>query len=77
MWYFIGWILISIAVNALWGLLDPICKHYLVDVWHWFADAEEAKWLTDLLKTFVTGGISMVIFFFIFKIIFPSKKEAK
>jgi hypothetical protein len=76
LWYFIGWVLISIGVNALWGFVGPVADHYLVDVWHLFINQEACKWLTDLLKTFITGGISMVIFFFIFKIIFPTKKEA-
>lgn len=33
----------------------------------------------NLLVTFITGGVSMIIFFFVFKIIFPegeAKKEA-
>ena len=77
MWYFIGWVLISIAVNALWGFVGPLLNHYAVDVWAW-GTAESVKPITDLFKTLVTGGISMVVFFFIFKIIFPSEsKESK
>lgn len=60
MWYFIGWVLVSIFTNAVWG----ICNVYLV-YWGW-PDA-----VTGLLKTVLTGGVSMVIFFFIFLIIFP------
>ena len=64
-WYFIGWITISILVNAIWGFVGPIFSHLVTD----------AKAITDLLKTFITGGLSMFVFFFIFKIIFPEKKE--
>lgn len=60
MWYFIGWVLVSIATLALWGIVN--C--YLV---HW--GCPEA--LAGLVKTVITGGVSMVIFFFIFLIIFP------
>lgn len=65
-WYFIGWVLISIFVNAVWGFVNPLCMHFGV-----------AKALSDLLKTFITGGLSMVIFFFIFKIIFPEEKKVE
>ena len=64
-WYFIGWVAISILVNAVWGFVGPVFSHLITD----------AKAITDLLKTFITGGLSMVVFFFIFKIIFPEKKE--
>ncbi len=64
MWYFIGWVGVSIFVNAVWGIANPI-----MTFWGW------APALKNLLKTFITGGISMIIFFFIFKIIFPPKKE--
>ncbi len=60
MWYFIGWVLVSIFTNAVWG----ICNVYLV-YWGW-PDA-----ITGLIKTILTGGVSLVIFFFIFMIIFP------
>lgn len=70
MWYFIGWVLISIATNALWGILNPFMIW-----WNW----NEA--LIGLLKTLITGGLSMLVFFFIFMIIFPNvdnvEKKAK
>ena len=31
----------------------------------------------NILVTFVTGGVSMVIFFFVFKIIFPEGETKK
>ena len=71
MWYFIGWVLISIFVNALVGIVTPFLTS-----WGW------DKAIRDLIKTFITGGISMIIFFFIFMVIFPdyrkmSKTQAK
>ena len=60
MWYFIGWVLISVFVNALVGIVTPF-----LTLWGW------SKALRDLIKTFITGGISMLIFFFIFMVIFP------
>jgi hypothetical protein len=64
MWYFIGWVLISVAVNAIWGIMNV----YLV-YWGW-PDA-----VTGLIKTVLTGGVSMVIFFFIFMVIFPDNNK--
>lgn len=72
MWYFIGWALVSVFVNAIWGICNVFFVH-----WGW-PDA-----VTGLIKTFITGGVSMVIFFFIFLVIFPdnnkvaAKKKAK
>lgn len=64
MWYFIGWVLVSIFVNALWG----ICNIFLLE-WGW------PRAITGLLQTFITGGVSMIIFFFIFLIIFPDNNK--
>lgn len=64
MWYFIGWILISILVNATWGFINPIVTH-----WQW------NEFLYTLLKMFITGGLSMFVFFFIFLIIFPDNEK--
>lgn len=66
-WYFIGWVGISVGVNALWGIMNPLMLS-----WSW------NKVAIDLIKTVVTGGVSMAIFFPIFLIIFPdSAKVAK
>ena len=59
MWYFIGWVLVSLFCNAINGLWIPFAELYLPAA------------VYNLLVTFVTGGVSMVIFFFIFLIIFP------
>lgn len=64
MWYFIGWVLVSVATNALWG----VCNAFLL---HWGVPDV----VNGLLKTVLTGGVSMVIFFFIFMIIFPDNNK--
>lgn len=66
MWYFIGWVLISILVNAVWGFVNMFMIYWKV-----------VPALSNLIKTFITGGLSMVIFFFIFKIIFPEGEPNK
>lgn len=66
MWYFIGWVLVSLFTNALWGLLNIFCIH-----WN-FANA-----LTAFIKTNLTGTVSMIVFFFVFKIIFNDEKNNK
>ena len=66
-WYFIGWVGISVGVNAVWGIINPLLLW-----WDW------ADWIIALIKTFITGGVSMIVFFPIFKIIFPDiHKEAE
>ena len=64
MWYFIAWIVISLICNGFNNLWMPIASAY----------AAPAAY--NLLVTVITGGVSMVIFFFVFKIIFP-EGEAK
>ena len=64
MWYFIGWVLVSVFVNAIWGICNVFFVH-----WGW-PDA-----VTGLIKTVITGGVSMVIFFFIFLVIFPDNNK--
>ena len=60
MWYFIGWVLVSVATLAIWGLLNALFIN-----WGW------NDVVIGLIKTILTGGVSMVIFFFIFLVIFP------
>lgn len=62
LWYFIAWLLISLVCNGINGLWMPIAQNY-------FAPA-----VYNLLVTFITGGVSMVIYFFVYKIIFPEGK---
>lgn len=66
MWYFIGWVLVSLFTSALWGFLNIFCIHWA------FPNA-----LTVFLKTNVVSTISMVVFFFVFKIIFKDSEVKK
>ena len=65
MWYLIAWVLISLACNAINGLWLPI------------AQVSFPPAVYNLLVTFVTGGVSMVIYFFVFKLIFPEGKPER
>ena len=64
MWYFIAWVVITFVVNSI------NC------VWVAVASQLLSNWLYNIGTTVLMGGISMVIFFFVFKIIFP-EGEAK
>ena len=64
MWYFIGWVLVSVFTNAIWG----VCNAFLL---HWGVP----DLVNGLIKTFITGGVSMFIFFFIFLVIFPDNNK--
>ena len=64
MWYFIAWAAISLICNGFNNLWMPIAQAYVPLA------------VYNLLVTFITGGVSMIIFFFVFKIIFP-EGEAK
>lgn len=60
-WYLIAWVLISLFCNGINGLWLPLAQAY-------FSPA-----VYNLLVTFITGGVSMVIYFFVYKIIFPEE----
>lgn len=62
-WYFIAWIVISLICNGFNNLWMPIASEYV------------APAVYNLLVTFITGGVSMIIFFFVFKIIFPNGQK--
>lgn len=63
LWYFIAWVVISLICNGFNNLWMPIASVYV------------APSVYNILVTFITGGVSMAIFFFVFKIIFPEGKE--
>ena len=65
MWYFIAWIVISLICNGCNNLWMPIAAVYITPA------------IYNVLVTFITGGVSMVIFFFVFKIIFPEGESRK
>ena len=59
MWYFIAWVVITFVVNSI------NC------VWVAVASQLLPIFIYNIGTTFLMGGISMVVFFFVFKIIFP------
>jgi hypothetical protein len=63
MWYFIAWVVISLICNGFNNLWMPIASAFVPPA------------VYNLLVTFITGGVSMVIFFFVFKIIFPEGEQ--
>lgn len=65
MWYFIAWIVISLICNGFNNLWMPVAAAHFTPA------------LYNLLVTFITGGVSMFIFFFVFKIIFPEGEAKK
>lgn len=64
-WYLIAWMVISLICNGFNNLWMPIASAYV------------APAVYNLLVTFITGGVSMIIFFFVFKIIFPEREAGK
>lgn len=64
MWYFIAWVLISLVCNGFNNLWMPVAAAFMPPA------------VYNILVTVITGGVSMMIFFFVFKIIFP-EGEAK
>ena len=64
MWYFIAWVVITFVVNSI------NC------VWVAVASMLLPAFIYNIGTTVLMGGISMVVFFFVFKIIFP-EGEAK
>ena len=66
MWYFIAWVIISIICNGITSFWIGFAVQILPDT------------IYQILTTMVTGFISMIVFFFIFKIIFPDyEKESE
>lgn len=56
-WYFIAWVVISLICNGFNNLWMPVASAYV------------APAVYNMLVTIITGGVSMVIFFFVFKTI--------
>ena len=63
MWFFIAWVLISLFCNAITSL------------WIGWANQVLPSAVYSILTTIITGGVSMVIFFFVNKIIFPDLQK--
>ena len=66
MWYFIGWLLIQPFVSML-GALWKAGVAVLFGAW--------PQIIIVIIDTFITGGVSMVIFFFVFLAIFPNLEK--
>lgn len=62
-WYLAAWVVISLICNGFNNLWMPIVSAYVPPAAY------------NLLVAFVTGGVSMIIFFFVFKIIFPEEPD--
>lgn len=56
-WYFVAWVVISLICNGFNNLWMPVASAYV------------APAVYNMLVTIITGGVSMVIFFFVFKTI--------
>jgi len=61
-WYIIAWILITITCSMLMSVYVPICRRF-------FSTA-----VYNVIITVINGGVSMIIYFPILKIIFPEVK---
>lgn len=59
MWYVIAFVLITVTCSFLMGLYVPVCRKF-------FSPA-----VYNILITVINGGVQMVIYFPIYKIIFP------
>lgn len=64
LWYFVGWVLVTLFTNALWGFINIFCIRF-----------NSPNALTVFIKTNLTGMVSMIVFFFLFKIIFSDTKK--
>lgn len=64
--YFVAWCVITVIVNAINSIWTGVAVAFLPDV------------VYNLLTTFIQGGVSMIVFFFVNKIIFKdSQNNAK
>lgn len=59
MWYFLAWVVITFVVNSINCVWVAVAGHFV------------PTWLYNIGSTMIMGTISMVVFFFVFKIIFP------
>ena len=64
-WYFIAWVLISLITGGLTNLFKPVIVDHL------------GTGVFSLIQTVIIGGVSMVVMFFVFMIIFPEGEAKK
>ena len=62
MWYFVAWVVVTFVVNSINCIWVAVAKTLVPD------------FIYNIVTIVMTGGISMVIYFFVFKIIFPEEK---
>ncbi len=65
LWYFIAWVVITFVVNSINCVWVAVAGHFV------------PTWLYNIGSTMLMGTISMVVFFFVFKIIFPEGEAKK
>ncbi len=65
MWYLLAFCVVTCVVNSINCIWAAVAGHF-VD-----------PWLYNIGTTVLNGGVSMVIFFFVNKIIFPEEEAAK
>lgn len=63
--YFVAWILVTVIVNSINSVWTGVASAFLPAV------------IYNLLTTVIQGGVSMVVFFFVNKIIFTDAPEEK
>lgn len=63
LWYFIAWVVITPIVNSLNCVFVGVMKAFV------------PTFIYNIGSTFLMGGISMIVFFFVFKIIFPEGEQ--
>ena len=64
-WYFVAWVLISLITGGLTNLFKPVIVDHL------------GTGVFSLIQTVIIGGVSMVVMFFVFMIIFPEGEAPK
>jgi len=61
--YFFAFLIVTLVVNALSNIWIGVASHYLPQV------------VCDLGTTFLTGGVAMVVFFLLNRVIFNEPKN--
>ena len=64
-WYFIAWVLISLVSGGVSNLIKPVVTDRF------------GLGAFSLVQTFLIGTVSMVVMFFVFRIIFPEGKAER
>lgn len=62
MWYFITWVLVTCLVNSINCIWVALAKDLV------------PAFIYNLVTILITGGLNLIIFYFVFKIIFPEGK---